>query len=109
MRILALVIAAEARSYEKKDANKTKVNEMILSCVDFDASNIRLKDTFDVTIPQGDFTLIKGQPIGQQLWFDITEIRPNPYGPRLRFTGRVEMTQFQVSSEPANGGAPKAR
>lgn len=98
MRILALVTAVEARSYDRKD--KTKVEEKVLTCIDWDESLTRLKDSVDITLKQADFTLIKGNPVGQQLWFDVTEIRPNPYSPRMRFTAQLVMDQFQQHEAP---------
>lgn len=96
MIFYGLVTATEAKSYEKKD--KTTVQQQTITCIDWCESNRRLKDTVDITITQADFSLIRGNPMGQQLAFYVTEIRPNPYSPRMRFTGQLVMEQFQVES-----------
>jgi hypothetical protein len=61
-----------------------------------------------VILPKSDFTLIQGQPIGQQVWFDVQEVKPNPYGPRLRFYSKIEFTQFQAGGDGAPTPPPMA-
>ena len=97
MRFTALVMSVESRTYDTK-AQKG-VRSHTLTAVDFDPSNVRLKDSFDCTIVDADWVRYNANPVGQILTFDCSEISAPRFGTRMQF--RCALVFEQATNVPA--------
>ena len=77
-----LVIASEDASYAGKQGRKELQK---LTCLDAEA--VKLKNTVDVELPREEFSRLAGDPMGQTIEFDVSDI--DFFRNRIRFLAKV--------------------
>jgi hypothetical protein len=85
-RMLVRVVSDQPDEYMGK---KGLVKTQVLTVQDFCASGQRLKDNFDYVMSDAEKADYAGKLLEKVIVLDIIEMRPPPFGSRLRASGRI--------------------
>ena len=85
------VVSDQPDEYQGK---KGLVKTHVFTCQDICPSGARLKDNFDYVLTDGEKEKLAGKMLDKTLVLDVIELRPPPFGSRLRANGRIHETQL---------------
>ena len=71
---------------------KGLVKTHIFTCQDVCPSGQRLKDNFDYVLSDPEKEKFAGKMLDKEITLDVIELRPPPFGSRLRASGRIHLT-----------------
>jgi hypothetical protein len=93
MRLNVRVVSDQPDEYQGK---KGLVKTQVFTCQDICPSGARLKDNFDYVLSEAEKLEYAGKGLDKQIVLDIIELRPPPFGSRLRAAGRI----YSFPAEP---------
>ena len=85
-RMLVRVTSDQPDEYQGK---KGLVKQQVLTCLDQCPSGARLKDNFDYVLSETEKEKYAGKLLDKTIELDVIELRPPPFGSRLRASGRI--------------------
>ncbi|HVU27387.1 MAG TPA: hypothetical protein VHG71_06585 [Verrucomicrobiae bacterium] len=71
---------------------KGLVKTQVFTCQDLCPSGARLKDNFDYVLSEPEKEKYAGKMLDKEIELDVIELRPPPFGTRLRSSGRIYST-----------------
>ncbi len=89
MRLKVRVISDQPDEYQGK---KGLVKTQVFTCQDLCPSGARLKDNFDYVLSEPEKEKYAGKMLDKEMELDVIELRPPPFGTRLRANGRIHLT-----------------
>lgn len=89
MRLKVRVVSDQPDEYQGK---KGLVKTQVFTCQDICPSGARLKDNFDYVLSDGEKEKLAGKMLDKEIELDVIELRPPPFGSRLRANGRIYKT-----------------
>jgi len=90
-RMKVRVVSDQPDEYQGK---KGLVKTQVLTCQDVCSSGARLKDNFDYVLIEPEKEKYAGKMLDKELELDVIELRPPPFGTRLRANGRIHSTSI---------------
>ncbi len=95
-RMKVRVISDQPDEYMGK---KGLVKTQVLTCQDLCPSGARLKDNFDYVLAETEKEGFAGKMLDQEMTLDVIELRPPPFGTRLRASGRISSSAPVIKSK----------
>lgn len=74
---------------DEYQGKKGLVKNQVLTCQDSCPSGARLKDNFDYVLSETEKEKFAGKLLDKEIVLDVIELRPPPFGARLRASGRI--------------------
>jgi hypothetical protein len=90
-RLTVRVVSDQPDEYQGK---KGLVKTQVFTCQDLCPSGARLKDNFDYVLSEEEKTKWAGKMLDKTIVLDVIELRPPPFGTRLRAGGRIHSTEL---------------
>ncbi len=88
-RLTVRIVSDQPDEYTGK---KGLVKSHIFTCQDICPSGARLKDNFDYVLSDAEKERLAGKMLDKDMVLDVIELRPPPFGSRLRASGRIVST-----------------
>lgn len=88
-RMQVRVVSDQPDEYTGK---KGLVKTHVFTCQDICPSGARLKDNFDYVLSDAEKEKLAGKMLDKEMVLDVIELRPPPFGSRLRASGRIVST-----------------
>jgi hypothetical protein len=88
-RMKVRVVSDQPDEYVGK---KGLVKQQVFTCQDMCPSGARLKDNFDYVLSDAEKEKYAGKMLDKEIELDVIEMRPPPFGSRLRASGRIFST-----------------
>jgi hypothetical protein len=85
-RMRVRVVSDQPDEYQGK---RGLVKTQVFTCQDCCPSGARLKDNFDYVLSDGEKEKFAGKMLDKEIELDVIELRPPPFGSRLRASGRI--------------------